>query len=88
MKKPEKYCPKCKNIINWKTVHSALGAPSASGICEKCNIVFKDREAFEITKGKEMAKDFEGISCLDKNFTKLSGTVQLGILRARQHSRK
>jgi len=88
MKKPESKCPECGNKINWEIITGALGAPQANGICTNCNIVFRGREAPEIAKGKKMAKDLEGISCLDKRITRLSCNAQLGILRARQRSRR
>ena len=39
----------------------------------------------EITRGKKMAREFEGVHCMDKKMTKLPRRVQLGILRAKMH---
>lgn len=88
MGKPEKKCPECGGRISWITV-TALGAPTVNGMCmnKKCNNVFRGRESPEITRGKEMAKELEGVSCMDKRITRLPCNVQIGILRARQHPR-
>lgn len=91
MKLPERKCPECGGRISWITVHE-LGAPTYSGLCKKCNIVFRGRETPHITKGKNLERNgkIEGISvkdihAMDKRITSLPCDVQIGILRARQH---
>lgn len=85
MKKPEKYCPKCKGQINWKVIWNDLGAPQYNGICKKCNIVLRGRETPEVTYGKELERGIlKGVHCLDRRITSLSIQTQLGILRERQ----
>ncbi len=85
MKSPEKRCPLCKGKLSWITVRR-LGAPSANGICPKCNIVLRGREAPEITRGKALEKgEMKGVHCMDKRITRLPCDVQIGILRQRMH---
>lgn len=91
MKKPEKKCPECKGLIEWIIVHNAWGAPTANGLCRKCNIHFRGREAPEVTKGKALEKSGEidgkavkDMHCMNKRITRLPCDVQIGILRERQ----
>ncbi len=85
--KPEKKCPECKGPISWITVRDDFGSPRANGLCSKCNIVFRGREAPEITKGMKLEKSgaTQGIHCMDKRITSLPCDVQIGILRQRMH---
>ena len=91
---PEKKCPECSGSISWKIVYNVWGAPTANGICRKCNIVFRGREAPEITKGKNMERHYKigdtevkDMHCMDKRITRLPCNVQIGILRERQHGK-
>lgn len=84
MRLPEKHCPECGRLIDWKVFHK-MGAPTSSGFCKKCCIVFKNREAPEITEGKKLEKS--GIT-KDKSWKEIAHypcDVQIGILRKRQH---
>lgn len=91
---PETECPKCSGPIDWKVVRDALGSPMYNGLCRKCNIVMRNREAPDITRGKTLEKSgevggipVEDLGALDRRFTRLPGNVQLGILRRRQRRR-
>lgn len=82
----EKECPECGKKLDWKLVHNGWGSPQVNGLCINCNIVFRGREAPEITKGKQLERDGEtrGVNCMDKRITCLPCDVQIGILRQRQ----
>ncbi len=88
---PEKECPECKGKIEWKVVRSNLGSPQYNGHCSKCAIVFRDREAPQITEGKKLEREGEikgkpinKMTALDRRITRLPCDVQIGILRERQ----
>ena len=91
MKKPEKKCPECKGPMEWKVVHSLLGAPSTTVFCSKCNLVGTGREAPQVAEGKELersgkinGKPIKDMAAMDKRITRLPCDVQIGILRERQ----
>jgi len=82
---PEEYCPECKRKISWKTIHNNFGAPQANGLCMNCNVVFLNREAPDVTRGKNLEKTGITINlyCLDERITSLPCDVQIGIFRQR-----
>lgn len=82
---PEKECPECKGPLSWKVVRGTYGNPLYNGLCSKCNIILRGRETPDVTKGRALAHELIGVNCMDKKITKLSGDVQLGILRERMH---
>jgi hypothetical protein len=89
--KPEKHCPECKGPINWKVVRNTFGSPVVNGLCTKCNIIFRRREAPHVTEGKNLERDgtlngtpVSEIDCMDRRITSLPIDVQIGILRERQ----
>ena len=92
MLKPEKNCPKCDSKIDWKVVlEGDFGNPIYNGLCKKCCIVFRKREAPEITEGMALERDgkingvsVKKIAAMDERITGLSCHVQIGILRERQ----
>ena len=84
---PEKKCPKCKDPINWKVVHSDLGAPIYNGLCVRCNIVFKGRETPELAKGKELERSGATQNKTWKEIARYPCDVQIGILRERQNTK-
>jgi len=85
--KPEKKCPKCDGPLSWKIVRNKWGAPTVNGLCSKCNIILRGREAPEITKGLKLEKSgvLKGVHCMDKHITSLPCDVQIGVLRQRMH---
>lgn len=86
-KLPEKKCPVCGGKIDWKVVHSEMGAPAYNGLCQTpgCNTLLKDRETPEVTRGKELERgELKGVDCMDKRITSLSCDTQIGLLRERQ----
>jgi len=87
-RQPETQCPECGGPISWKVIHGALGRPQYNGICPKCNIVLRDREAPDIKRGKSLYRDgiidgtpVRDMHCMDKRITSLPCDVQIGILR-------
>lgn len=90
LKLPEKECPECHGEISWIIVRDEWGSPQANGHCGKCSLVFRNREAPEITEGMELehSGSTKGIPAMDERITRLPCDVQLGILRERQHPDK
>ena len=85
-RKCEKVCPRCKGAIDWKIVYGSFGAPQANGLCTTCNVVFRNREAPEVSRGRALELgELAGVDAMDARILSLPGNVQLGILRQRQH---
>ncbi len=87
--KAETECPECGGYLSWMVVHE-LGAPMYNGLCGKCNIILRWREAPEISRGKALEKygEIDGtpvkdMKAMDKRITRLPCDVQIGILRER-----
>jgi len=95
MKKPEKECPNCKGELEWKVVRDGSGTPVYNGLCRKCSLVLRRREAPQITEGKKLERNgmidgvpVKKIGALDRRIMRLPNDIQLGILRERQKTFK
>ena len=80
-------CPICKKPMSWQEGLLHDGARNYSTgryFCIPCRISGKMKDSRELRKGRKLAKNFKGISALDKRITRLSTAMQLGILRGRQ----
>jgi len=95
MKKPEKECPNCKGELEWKVVRDGSGTPVYNGLCRKCSLVLRRREAPQITEGKKLERNgmidgvpVKNLEVLDKRIMRLPDDIQLGILRERQKTFK
>lgn len=78
-----KKCPACGGKISMGRATSFSG--QVGWRCTQCNAFsFQRHEHPEITRGKAMARDLEGVHYMDKQITRLPCNVQIGILRARQ----
>lgn len=81
---PEKECPSCGGKLSWKIIVTSLGAPMANGMCPKCCIVLRGREAPEVTRGRQLENgELKGVSALSRRIMRLPCNVQIGILRER-----
>ena len=90
---PEKQCPACNGLIHWKVIRDELGSPLYNGLCCDCGAIMRNREAPDVTQGKNLEKYghigrilVKDLHALDKRITKFPLDVQIGILRQRQHS--
>ena len=77
-------CPGCGSS-SIKLSTGTLGDATKSGwSCSECNAFsFKEHDHPQITIGKRMSKNYDGVSAMDKSITHLPCNVQLGILRDR-----
>ena len=77
-------CPACGGRIR---ISGGCDDGARSGwSCSVCMAFsFAQHDSPEITRGKKLKKELEGVHFMDKAITSLPANVQIGILRARQH---
>jgi len=77
-------CPACGGRI--RISGGCDNSTRAGWSCSVCNAFsFADHDSAQITTGKKMKKELDGVHFMDKSITSLPTNVQIGILRARMH---